>query len=127
MTSSTAGPEHPLRFAIEPGSGGLKTYLLVRGRLEALVTRALTYDLVGPRRRRTEGRGLGLWSGGAFFPLPESSPVRPADGMPAACASRAPIFRFRTAKALCCPRSRQRSHDLPAGNAAIGAWEDCRS
>src|SRR6202008_4369018 len=29
-----AGPEHPLRFVIEPGSTGLKTYLLVRGRLE---------------------------------------------------------------------------------------------
>ena len=30
----------------EPGSQGLKPYLLVRGRLEALVTRALYYDLV---------------------------------------------------------------------------------
>jgi hypothetical protein len=40
------GPEHPLRFAPEPGSGGLKPYLHVRGRLEALVSRALYYDLV---------------------------------------------------------------------------------
>ena len=54
----TAGPEHPIRFAVEPGSQGLKPYLLVRGRLEALVTRALYYDLVemavdrGPERRR---------------------------------------------------------------------------
>src|SRR6185295_1230699 len=37
------GPEHPLRFAIEPASQGLKPYILVRGRLEALVTRALYY------------------------------------------------------------------------------------
>lgn len=64
------GPEHPLRFACEPGSNGLKPYLLVRGRLEALVTRALYYDLVelaepGPG---AEG-GLGIWSGGAFFAL----------------------------------------------------------
>ena len=32
--------------SLEPASGGLKPYLLVRGRLEALVTRALYYDLV---------------------------------------------------------------------------------
>ena len=31
---------------VEAGSQGLKPYLLVRGRLEALVTRALYYDLV---------------------------------------------------------------------------------
>ena len=40
------GTDHPLRFIEEAGSGGLKPYLLVRGRLEALVTRALYYDLV---------------------------------------------------------------------------------
>jgi hypothetical protein len=68
----TAGREHPLRFAIEPGSGGLKPYLLVRGRLEALVTRALTYDLAD-LTTEPEGRGLGLWSGGSFFALPDSS------------------------------------------------------
>jgi hypothetical protein len=67
-----AGPEHPLRFAIEPGSGGLKSYLLVRGRLEALVTRALTYDLA-ELAAETDGHGLGLWSGGALFPLPASA------------------------------------------------------
>lgn len=63
-----AGSEHPLRFAVEPGSGGLKPYLLVRGRLEALVTRALYYDLV-ELAVTEEGRGLGVWSGGAFFPM----------------------------------------------------------
>ena len=31
------GPGHPLRFVEEAGSGGLKPYLLVRGRLEALI------------------------------------------------------------------------------------------
>jgi len=65
-----AGPQHPLRFAAEPGSGGLKPYLLVRGRLEALVTRALYYDLV-ELAVTVEGRGLGLWSAGAFFPMQE--------------------------------------------------------
>jgi hypothetical protein len=68
-----AGPEHPIRFEVEPGSEGLKPYLLVRGRLEALVTRALYYDLV---ELAVEGEGdggqpLGLWSGGAFFAMPE--------------------------------------------------------
>jgi uncharacterized protein len=65
-----AGPQHPLRFAVEPGSGGLKPYLLVRGRLEALVTRALYYDLV-ELAVTEEGRGLGLWSAGTFFPMQE--------------------------------------------------------
>jgi hypothetical protein len=61
------GPDHPLRFEVEAGSGGLKPYLLVRGRLEALVTRALYYDLV---ELAVERDGcLGLWSGGAFYPL----------------------------------------------------------
>ena len=66
-----AGPAHPLRFAVEPGSGGLKPYLLVRGRLEALVTRALYYDLV-EMAVEEDGR-LGLWSGGAFFAMPGQS------------------------------------------------------
>jgi hypothetical protein len=59
-----AGPEHPLRFAVEPGSQGLKPYLNVRGRLEALVTRALYYDLV--EVAVDDGNGLGLWSGGVL-------------------------------------------------------------
>jgi hypothetical protein len=42
-----AGPGHPLRFVDEPGTGGLKPYLLVRGRLEALVARPVMYELVG--------------------------------------------------------------------------------
>jgi hypothetical protein len=65
-----AGPAHPLRFAIESGTGGLKPYLLVRGRLEALVTRALAYDLA-ELAVEEPGRGLGVWSGGGFFPIPD--------------------------------------------------------
>ncbi len=41
-----AGPEHPLRFVDEAGTGGLKPYVLVRGRLEALVARPVMYELV---------------------------------------------------------------------------------
>jgi hypothetical protein len=42
-----AGPYHPLRFVDEEGTGGLKPYLHVRGRLEALVARSVMYELVG--------------------------------------------------------------------------------
>ncbi|MFU0507114.1 DUF1285 domain-containing protein [Pseudaminobacter sp. NGMCC 1.201702] len=41
-----AGPEHPLRFVDEDGTGGLKPYVLVRGRLEALVGRPVMYELI---------------------------------------------------------------------------------
>ena len=58
------GPERPLRFAVEPVSAGLKPYLLVRGRLEALLTRAIYYDLV--ELAVTEGDQFGIWSGGLF-------------------------------------------------------------
>ena len=65
------GPAHPLRFASQP-DGGLKPYLLVRGRLEALLTRARYFDLVelAEPRRRSGSEQLGIWSDGAFFALP---------------------------------------------------------
>ncbi|MCC7253490.1 DUF1285 domain-containing protein [Hyphomicrobium sp.] len=63
------GPEHPLRFVVVGPGDGLKPYVHVRGRLEALATRALVYDLVELAVEGPDG-GLGLWSGGAFFPLP---------------------------------------------------------
>lgn len=65
-----AGPDHPLRFAIEAGTGGLKPYLLVRGGLEALVSRSRTHDLVD-LAVQADG-GSGIWSGGQFFALPDS-------------------------------------------------------
>ncbi len=40
------GEDHPLRFEIAGENNELKPYILVRGRLEALVSRALMYDLV---------------------------------------------------------------------------------
>jgi uncharacterized protein len=69
------GPACPLRFAEELGSGGLKPYVLVRGRLEALVTRALSYDLVEYAvwsLGEADGAGAnkpGIWSGGQCFEL----------------------------------------------------------
>lgn len=65
------GPANPLRFEVEAGSDGLKPYLLVRGRLEALVTRAVYYDLV--ELAVTEGDQFGVWSGGQFFVMDAAS------------------------------------------------------
>jgi uncharacterized protein len=66
-----AGAEHPLRFETEPGTGGLKPYLTVRGKLEALATRALQLELVA---MADEKDGVtGLWSGGTFFAFPEAA------------------------------------------------------
>jgi hypothetical protein len=67
------GAEHPMRFEVEEGSGGLKPYVLVRGRLEALVTRALYYDLVEMTVTEEHGgrQALGLWSSGTFFAMPD--------------------------------------------------------
>jgi hypothetical protein len=69
------GPDNPLRFVVEAVSGGLKPYLLVRGRLEALVTRALYYDLVEMATIKTTDNGeeLGLQSGGVFFSMAPAS------------------------------------------------------
>ena len=65
------GPDHPLRFEPEAGSGGLKPYVLVRGRLEALVTRAVYYDLVELAVTETiEGHErFGIWSGGRLWEM----------------------------------------------------------
>jgi hypothetical protein len=64
------GPDHGLRFVEEPPDGGLKPYLRIRGRLEALVTRALYYDLVElavPAEDATDM--LVVWSSGVSFPV----------------------------------------------------------
>jgi uncharacterized protein len=65
------GPDHPLRFEPETGTGGLKPYLLVRRNLWAKVTRALFYDLVElGEERSVEGvRLYGVASQGQFFPM----------------------------------------------------------
>jgi uncharacterized protein len=61
------GPEHPLRVADEVGTGGLKPYVLVRSNLEALVSRALYYDLVA--LGVVVGDWFGVWSSGVFYPM----------------------------------------------------------
>lgn len=65
------GPERPLQFSIQNPSGGLRPYVRVRGRLDALITRALYYDLVALAvEEKCGGRAvLNLWSGGTFFQM----------------------------------------------------------
>lgn len=71
------GPEHPLRFTEQKPGGGLKPYLHVRGRLEALLTRALMHELAALAVEEPHEGALvaGIWSGGAFFPLAAGAAV----------------------------------------------------
>ncbi|MXN44276.1 DUF1285 domain-containing protein [Shinella kummerowiae] len=66
-----AGPEHPLRFIIAGENNELKPYLLVRGRLEALVSRAVMYDLVelGETIEIDGTKMFAVRSGGVVFPV----------------------------------------------------------
>ena len=66
-----AGPEHPLRFTIFGENRELKPYILVRGRLEALVSRAVMYDLVA-LGEVIDVDGVEMFavrSGGVVFPV----------------------------------------------------------
>ena len=69
----TAGASHPLRFETEAGTDGLKPYVLVRARLEALVTRALFYDLAAVGS--IEDGWFGVWSSGTFFPMQKADEI----------------------------------------------------
>lgn len=75
----SAGQDHPLRFARAESNEGIKPYILVRGRLEALVTRSLSYDLFEKGMTETlDGKEMfGVWSGKVFFP------IAPAEGLAA--------------------------------------------
>ena len=68
------GPEHPLRFASEAGTGGLKPYVLIRRNLEALVSSALFYDLVA--LGEVQGDWFGVWSSGQFYTMQKAADVQ---------------------------------------------------
>ncbi|MCV9961320.1 DUF1285 domain-containing protein [Pararhizobium sp. BT-229] len=66
-----AGPNHALRFVIHGENNELKPYLHVRGRLEALVSRPVMYDLVELGETASIG-GVEMFavrSGGVVFPV----------------------------------------------------------
>lgn len=68
-----AGPDHPLSFTND--NDQLKPYLNVRGRLQALVSRAVTYDLLAQGEvMEIDGREMfAIRSGGATFPVMEAA------------------------------------------------------
>ena len=63
---TAAGPDHPLRVEVS-ADGEPRPYVHVRAGLEALIARAVFYELVGLAQER-EGE-LGVWSHGAWFAL----------------------------------------------------------
>jgi len=66
-----AGPDHPLRFVVHGEHKQLKPYLHVRGRLEALVSRPVMYDLV-ELGETLDIDGVAMFcvhSGGTTFPI----------------------------------------------------------
>lgn len=60
---------HPLRFESSGARNETRPYVLVRDRLEALVGRAVFYDLVelGTTHEMDEQEWFGVWSHGSFF------------------------------------------------------------
>lgn len=66
-----AGPEHPLRFETVEGNEGVKPYLLVRGRLEALLARPVMYELIATGEAiEIDGETMfAVKSSGAVFPI----------------------------------------------------------
>ena len=66
-----AGPRHPIRVAIDPLTGEPSPYILVRDRLEALISRAVFYQMadLALTEYDTSSNEFGVWSCGHFFPL----------------------------------------------------------
>lgn len=66
---TVAGNDAPLRIETDPETLEPAPYVLVRGRLEAKLTRPTFYELVGYAEPNPadNGQTLGVWSGGQFF------------------------------------------------------------
>lgn len=64
-----AGPDNPIRVEQNPDTGEPSPYVLVRDRLEALISRAVFYDLVelGVEDQIDGEACLGVWSAGQYF------------------------------------------------------------
>lgn len=66
-----AGPDHPLRFEIDPQTQEPSPYVLVRANLEALIHRNVFYQLVELAVPcEVDGQDwLGVWSNGVCYPI----------------------------------------------------------
>ncbi|MBM3488910.1 MAG: DUF1285 domain-containing protein [Alphaproteobacteria bacterium] len=65
-----AGPGHPIAVLQHPDTGAPRPYVLVRGRLQALLARAVFYQLVDrgvEEEAPPHGPAFGVWSAGCFF------------------------------------------------------------
>lgn len=72
-----AGPEHPIRVALDPETGEPTPYVLVRGALEARIDRKSFYRLVeiGETAGHAGEPWFGVTSQGAFFPIQRAADI----------------------------------------------------
>ncbi len=65
------GPDNPMRFVIVEENNGVKPYVLVRGRLEALLARPVMYELIAHGEEiEVDGKLMfAIRSKGAIFPI----------------------------------------------------------
>ena len=73
----TVDAAHPMRVTLKPETQEPSPYVLVRGRLEALINRAVFYDLVELCvDEPADGVNMfGVWSSNVFFPFMPSDQV----------------------------------------------------
>lgn len=76
----TVGRDHPLRFEVDAANHGVKPYIHVRGRLEALATRPVMYELIGQGfAADMDGRQMFVVRSGAeLYPVMEMSELEKA-------------------------------------------------
>ena len=69
-----AGPDAPVTVSTDKETGEPSPYVLVRGRLEAKLTRPVFYELVEMAEPSPDNPDiLGVWSQGTFFPIGPAS------------------------------------------------------
>ncbi len=63
-----AGADRPIWVETSKENGDPRPFVSVRGRLEALMTRPVFYELVDHAVEKEDGE-LGIWASGTYFPL----------------------------------------------------------
>jgi hypothetical protein len=65
-----ADGEHELGFDAAPEGNDSTPFILVRDGLKARIARSVYYELAALAVESPDRAGLGVWSGGTFFPFP---------------------------------------------------------
>jgi len=67
----TVDTDHPITVTVDPETGALSPYVVVRDRIPALISRPIYYQLVelGVEEEVDRENLYGVWSSGTFFPL----------------------------------------------------------